>query len=361
MIKKTLIWIAVALSLMLAVIVVYSLLISRPLFDERLDPEAPYSIAIAPAAQALTFARYRADGQMRTLLVTKYERGEVFGINTYSQLGINDDPIALFAMLGYEALERAVHPGAPLEVVDVQSLEIPFETISGNIGIGTNYLEHARESQVAEKPFVFPKLVQPTHFTAPVPQGDSRLLDYEAELGFVALDDLSPGAPPQRMGLVLGNDFTDRWSLVLNFAGDTEMGTTGFVEGKSREGYAPIGNLLVIPKNLDEFYPQVELKLYVNGRLRQREKAGAMVWGPAEMLQEIFGRESWIFRRYDGTAPLLPRARTIPQRAIIFSGTPAGVMFKPANIWNHWTYLQPGDEVIIKSEHLGMLRNKIIN
>ncbi|MGH8529710.1 MAG: fumarylacetoacetate hydrolase family protein [Nevskiales bacterium] len=361
MIKKILIWTAVALSLALAALVVVSLLVSRPLFDEQLNPATLHSIAIAPADQALTFARYRADGQLRTLLVTKYERAEVFGLDTYRQLGINDDPIALFATLGYEALERAANSGAPQEVVAVQSLEIPFETTADNIGIGTNYVEHARESQVEEKPFVFPKLVQPTHFNARVPQGNSRLLDYEAELGFVALDDLSPDSPPQRMGLVLANDFTDRWSLVLNFDGDTEMGTTGFVEGKSREAYAPIGNLLVIPKNLDAFYRQVELNLYVNGRLRQREKAGAMVWGPVAMLQEIFRRESWTFRRYDGTVPLLPRAKTIPQRTIIFSGTPAGVIFKPANVWNHWAYLQSGHEVLIRSEHLGMLRNKIID
>ncbi|MGH8454514.1 MAG: fumarylacetoacetate hydrolase family protein, partial [Nevskiales bacterium] len=192
-----------------------------------------------------------------------------------------------------------------------------------------------------------------------VAKGDSRLLDYEAELGFVALEDLTAESAPQTMGLVLGNDFTDRWSLVLNLARNTEMGTTGFVEGKSREGYAPIGNLLVIPKELDAFYREVQLNLYVNGRLRQRDKAGGMLWGPREMLQEIFAREDWSFRRYDGTVPLLPRTGTIPTGTIIFSGTPAGVIFKPVNLLNHWTYLQPGDEVIMRSEQLGVLKNRV--
>ncbi len=363
MLKKLLIGAGAALALLVLAMVVVTLQASRPLFDEQLDPATLESITIAPPDQALTFARFREDDQLRILLVTKYEHGKVTGFNTHRLLVAGEhDPIALFAKLGYEALERTVWSGDPQQTVEVESLDIPFDTVPENIGIGTNYLEHARESGVAEKPFLFPKLVQPTPFNASVSQGGSRLLDYEAELGFVLLEDLAAGSPPpSHMGLVLGNDFTDRWSLVRNFDRHKEMGTTGFVEGKSRAGYAPIGTLLVIPRNLDSFYRQVELNLYVNGRLHQRDKVGSMVWGPNEMLQEIFAREGWTFQRYDGTVPLLPRAKTIPQSTIIFSGTPAGVIFKPVNLWNHWLYLKPGDEVIIRSEHLGMLRNRVVN
>jgi len=192
-----------------------------------------------------------------------------------------------------------------------------------------------------------------------VTKGDSRLLDYEAELGFVALDDITPGSVPQTMGLVLGNDFTDRWSLVLNLRRDGEMGTSGFVEGKSRAGYAPIGNLLVIPKNLREFYPGIELRLYVNGRLRQRQAAGVMMWGADEMLQEIFRREAWAFSRYHDTLALLAQPGRLARGTIIFSGTPAGVVFKPFNIWNNRLYLDAGDEIVMRSDFLGSLRNTV--
>jgi 2,4-diketo-3-deoxy-L-fuconate hydrolase len=360
MVRKIAVGIAAILALLVLAMVAASLWVSRPLYDARLDPASLNSIAIAPPDQALTFARYRDGGRLQVLLVTQYENGRVSGFNLQRDLGTDDsNPISLFNRLGYEALEHLAQSDRIQKTMTVAELVLPFDAPLANIGIGTNYLEHARESQVAEKPFVFPKLVQPTHFTADVAKGDSRLLDYEAELGFVALEDIAPGSRPQTMGLVLGNDFTDRWSLVLNFSGDTEMGTTGFVEGKSREGYAPIGNLLVIPKNLDAFYRELELKLYVNRRLRQRDRAGSMEWGPGQMLKEIFAREGWSFRRYDGTVPLLPRAATLPQGTIIFSGTPAGVIFKPLNLWNHWTYLQPGDEVVILSETLGSLRNTI--
>lgn len=361
MVIKITAWAAAGLAVVLLAVAAYSLWLSRPLFDQRLDPAALESIAIAPPGHALTFARYREGGQLRILLVTQYVQGKVSGISTYRYFRLDEsNPVALFARLGYAALEHAAQSGAPPDTVEAAALTIPFDTPPANIGIGTNYVEHARESGVAEKPFLFPKIVQPTSFTADVVKGDSRLLDYEAELGFVALQDLTVDSSPKTMGLVLGNDFTDRWSLVLNLSRGTEMGTTGFVEGKSREGYAPIGNLLVIPKDLDAFYRQVELNLYVNGRLRQREKAGGMVWGPREMLREIFAREGWRFHRYDGTVPLLPRAGTIPQGTIIFSGTPAGVVFKPLNLWNSRVYLQPGDEVIMRSERLGLLRNCIV-
>jgi 2,4-didehydro-3-deoxy-L-rhamnonate hydrolase len=346
---------------LLMVAILLSLWVSRPRFDEQLATETLGSIAIAPPEQALTFARFREGEHLRVLLVTKYQDNKVTGFNVYRHIGIDlSDPIALFARLGYTALERAALSGAMQETVDVSALAMPFDPPAHHIAIGTNYPEHARESQVEEKPFVFPKRVQPTHFLADVSKQDSRLLDYEAELGFVALQDLQVGAAPPTLGLVLGNDFTDRWSLVRNLDRNKEMGTTGFVEGKSREGYAPIGNLLVIPKNLAAFYPEVELSLYVNGRLRQRDKAGAMVWGPQAMLGAIFECESWTFHRYDQTVPLLPRAGILPAGTIIFSGTPAGVIFKPLNLWNHWAYLQVGDEVIMHAEHLGSLRNRVI-
>ena len=361
---RTLPILAALLTLALAALVVATLQVSRPLFDERLEPATLERIAIAPPDEALTFARYRADGALRVLLVTKYEDGAVSGVSPAQMLGAAagaTDPIALLAQVGYEALARLPALNPVIETVPVRSLELPFDPIEHNVGIGTNYVEHAREAQVEEKPFLFPKLVQPTHFLADVPQRDSRLLDYEAELGFVALADIHADAPRPAFGLVLGNDFTDRWSLVRNFDGDQEMGRTGFVEGKSREGYAPIGNLLVVPRDLDAFYREVELELYVNGRLRQKDKAGGMVWGPAQMLEAVFAREDWRFQRYDGSVSLLPRARTLPQRAIVFSGTPAGVIFKPVNVWNHWLYLQPGDEVVIRSERLGVLQNRIVD
>lgn len=361
MFRKVVTRITLACLALLAAAILLSLWVSRSSFDEQLAADALASVTIAPPEQALTFARFREGEHLRVLLVTNYQDNTITGFNVYRHIGIDEsDPIALFSRLGYAALERAALSGAMQETFAVSALAMPFDPPAHHIAIGTNYPEHARESQVEEKPFVFPKRVQPTHFLADVPKRDSRLLDYEAELGFVVLQDLQAGTAPQTLGLVLGNDFTDRWSLVRNLDRNKEMGTTGFVEGKSREGYAPIGNLLVIPKDLETFYREVALSLYVNGRLRQRDKAGTMVWGPQAMLSAIFERQSWTFHQHDKTVPLLPSLGTLPAGTIIFSGTPAGVIFKPLNLWNHWAYLQAGDEVIMHADHLGSLRNRII-
>lgn len=353
-------YVARALGLALLAAVAFSIWASRPLFDESLDEAKLGSIPIAPPDQALTFARYREGGRLHVLMVTNYDNGRVTGLDLQRHLGTEDsDPLSLYGRLGYEALEHLALEPREQVLVDAASLAMPFDPPAANIGIGTNYLEHARESRVAEKPFVFPKRVQPSHFAAAVAKADSRLLDYEAELGFVALEDITLDSPPATMGLVLGNDFTDRWSLVLNLKRNGEMGTSGFVEGKSRGGYAPIGSLLVIPKNLREFYPRIELNLYVNSRLQQRDRAASMMWGPDEMLREIFRREPWVFNRYNETVPLLVPPGRLARGTIIFSGTPAGVLFKPFNIWNHWHYLEAGDEVVMRSDFLGILRNRI--
>jgi 2-keto-4-pentenoate hydratase/2-oxohepta-3-ene-1,7-dioic acid hydratase in catechol pathway len=338
-----------------------SIYLSRPLFTDTLDPRTATGVSIAPVDQALTFARYREGGAPRILLVRGYAADSIVGVDLTAHFDRPEaDALGLFREFGYEALARAA--GGALLAVELAKLEVPFEGHRANIGIGANYLEHARESQVDEQPFVFPKLAQPTRFSSTVSRSPSVLLDYEAELGLVPLEDIAGPEPvPRTMGLVLCNELTDRWTLVRHYSRDAPMGTTGFVEGKSRDGFAVTGPLLVIPRDLDAFYRQITLRLYVNGRLRQQDSAGEMVWGPREILGEIFRRKDWAFRNHEGRAPLLDAAGRIPAGTVIFSGTPAGVIFKPHNLWNPWLYLRPGDEVVIRADALGVIRNRIVD
>jgi 2-keto-4-pentenoate hydratase/2-oxohepta-3-ene-1,7-dioic acid hydratase in catechol pathway len=338
-----------------------SVYLSRPLFTDRLDPAMATGVSIAPVDQALTLARYHEQGGPRVLLVRGYEAGTVVGVDLtahFDRPGV--DALGLFHEFGYDAMAQAAG-GIPV-TVDAAKLEVPFDAREANIGIGASYSEHARESQVEEKPFVFPKLAQPTRSPSTVSRKPSVLLDYEGELGLVLLEDIAAPVPaPRTMGLVLCNELTDRWALVRHYRRGAPMGTTGFVEGKSREGFAVVGPLLVIPRDLDSFYKQVTLRLYLNGRLRQQDSAGHMAWGPREILTEIFRRKDWVFRNYEGSVPLLDATGKIPAGTVIFSGTPAGVIFKPHNLWNPWVYLRPGDEVVIRADALGVIRNRIVD
>jgi len=338
-----------------------SVYLSRPQFTDTLDPATAAGVSIAPVNQALTLARYREQGRTRILLVRSYSADSVLGVDLTSHFGRPKiDALGLFRQFGYDAIAQAASGAAV--AVDVANLEVPFEGREANIGIGANYPEHARESHVEEKPFVFPKIAQPTHFSSAVRRKPSVLLDYEGELGLIALEDIAGPTPaPPAMGLVLCNELTDRWALVRHYRRDSPMVTTGFVEGKSRKGFAVVGPLMVIPRDLDSFYQQVTLRLYLNGRLRQEDSAGHMAWGPRRILAEIFQRKDWVFRNHEGSVPLLDAAGKIPAGTVIFSGTPAGVIFKPHNLWNPWVYLRPGDEVVIRAEWLGVIRNSIVD
>lgn len=336
-----------------------SVYLSRPLFTESLDPAQATSVSIASVDQALTLARYREQGGSRVLLVRSYKADTVVGVDLTGHFDRpRADALGLLREFGYDAMVNAAS-GTPV-TVDVAKLEVPFEGREANIGIGANYLEHARESQVEEEPFVFPKRAALTSFTSTVNRAPSVHLDHEAELGLVLLEDLaSPVPAPRTMGLVLTNELTDRWTLVRHLRRGAPMGTTGFVEGKSRAGFSVVGPLLVIPRDLDSFYKQIKLQLYLNGRLRQQDLAGNMTWGPREILTQIFLRKDWVFQNHDSVVPLLDAAQKIPAGTVIFSGTPAGVMFKPHNLWNPWAYLRPGDEVVIRADSLGVIRNRI--
>ena len=86
-----------------------------------------------------------------------------------------------------------------------------------------------------------------------------------------------------------------------------------------------------------------------------------MAWEPREILTEIFRRKDWVFQSHESSVPLLDVAGRIPAGTVIFSGTPAGVIFKPHSLWNPWVYLRPGDEVVIRAEALGVIRNTIVD
>jgi 2-keto-4-pentenoate hydratase/2-oxohepta-3-ene-1,7-dioic acid hydratase in catechol pathway len=354
-------WIVAVAALVLGALAGVSLWVSRPLFDQALDPAILEDITIAPASEALTFARAIVDGSPRLLLVIQYRGNKVTGVDLNARLDTGEtDPIALFRRLGYEALEYESASIANLVAVDTSLLDVPFAAHQHNIGIGLNYPEHAREASLKEEPFVFPKLARPTRANSDIARGDSTLLDYEAEVGFVTLDSIAGREPLQStMGVVLANEMTDRWALVRNFRRGTEMGTTGFADGKSRDGFAPVGNLFVIPRDLEGFYKSVEMRLYLNGHLRQHETAGAMSWGPRQMLGETFRRAGKEFAYRGSIMPLLNSGGTLAAGTIIFSGTPGGVIFRPANLWNPWVYLRPGDEVVIRADYLGVIRNRI--
>src|SRR5512137_269794 len=142
-----------------------SVYLSRPLFTDTLDPAMATGVSIAPVDQALTLARYREQGRPRVLLVRSYEADSVVGVDLTVHFDRPQaDALGLFHEFGYDTVAEAAS-GAPV-TVEVAKLEVPFEGREANIGIGASYSEHARESHVEEKPFVFPKRAPLTRFSS---------------------------------------------------------------------------------------------------------------------------------------------------------------------------------------------------
>jgi 2-keto-4-pentenoate hydratase/2-oxohepta-3-ene-1,7-dioic acid hydratase in catechol pathway len=182
-------------------------------------------------------------------------------------------------------------------------------------------------------------------------------LDYEAELCAVPLTRFTKDSDVQ-FGFLLCNDFTDRWPLVRDVKFDQPMGTTGFPEAKGGQGFMPLGPFFVVPRDDKGFYPAVELQLFVDGVMRQKSLASLMIWSPHEIAAQALAacEQDYI----QGEEKLrLTDCEGISGGSVLLTGTPEGVLFHPATIWNPLAYLREGDEVVLRARYFGVLRNRV--
>lgn len=353
---------------------------------ERIQGEKLNSVAIAPVRDAITLARFQAATGLRLMRVHSYEGGQVSGIDITAMQADQEtpDPVALWNQAGYDAIATA--PG-PAVTVQASQLATPFESTDAHIAMGGTYPAHAKEATL-EAPFLFPKLQRAQAWNSPVPV-KHHLLDYEIELGFVALQPVSRAGSGGQFGLVLASDYTDRALMLreIDFY-DTHSGQ-GFTGAKSVTPM-PVGGLLVIPRDLRSFYKTLDLRLYVNGELRQIARPRELAWEIDRMVAESFARSNTAFRYADATVALPISQGVIPAQTIVLSGTTDGVAFRPpsgrqiftgvvewlatfrwgnprlliertiAEAYANRYHLQAGDRVLMRADHLGFIENPIV-
>lgn len=329
-------------------VVAFTYHVSRPAFDEALDTsEIP---TIADRDIALTFAR----SGNHLYLVTDHDSDAITAIDLTEGYGIEatEDLISFYDKIGYDALS----------ILEGDTVRLPLDTLGKpldyhfpSVAVGTNYTEHAEEVYVDDPPFLFPKLAHPSTWNAPV--DFVKRLDFEAELCMVPLSDITTDNRTANFGLLLCNDFTDRLTLIKQIKLKEPLGTTGFADGKGRETFLPTGYLFVIPRKPD-FYEQIVIELAVNGQLKQRFTAGEMILKIDQIIDQAFALGSTMFHRHADSVKLLPEGN-IPRGTMILTGTAAGVLFKPANIWHQGFYLKKNDQVHTRGEYLGTLDNRI--
>ena len=207
--------------------------------------------------------------------------------------------------------------------------------------VGLNYEDHFKEGDAAqqgiaslpESPAFFVKatgtVIGPD---AAIPYAGhiSDKYDYEAELAVIVGRrgrDISPGdAFDYVFGYTLANDVSVR---------DVQRRHGGqWNKGKSFDGTCPMGPVVVTPDELDT---SAHLQCDVNGERRQDCSLELMIFPVAELIAA------------------LSEGMTLQPGDILLTGTPAGVGYArtpPA-------YLRPGDEVVVRLDNIGELRNVV--
>ena len=362
---------------------------------DRIYPVAsfPDGITIAPLEEALTFARIHDGEGYRLIGVEAYAEGAITGVDLTEVLeNAPEDPITLFNASGYDELAADIGKlaGEHLKTYALSELAIPVDLTDEHVAAGTNYAAHADESSVEDGPFLFAKMVEPTPHNAPVSVEDGGLLDYEVELAYVTLSDTKLDNLPEYMGIVATNDFTNRAKLLRALNPDDVTSGDGFTTGKSAPGFLPVGTLFVIPKDYRAFSMVQEMRLAVNGELRQKAPVSLMIWDIDELFNQIAARENIQWDYLDGKVGLPIQDGTLPARTMILAGTPDGTVFQGPTtktmvrgvvrfVMGGWgqsvvdnvienyidsklkrgTFLQPGDEVHIQIDGVGEIRTTV--
>jgi 2-keto-4-pentenoate hydratase/2-oxohepta-3-ene-1,7-dioic acid hydratase in catechol pathway len=203
------------------------------------------------------------------------------------------------------------------------------------ICVGLNYRDHAREAglEIPSIPTIFSK------FTNVVIGPDEPIVlpkiskrpDYEAEFAFVigrgGRNISSARALDHVFGYTIVNDVSAR---------DYQMSTSQWLMGKTFDTFAPMGPWIVTREEIADPH-SLDLSLEIGGEILQHSNTRELVFGVPALIEFISS------------------VVTLEPGDIVSTGTPAGVGFarKPPR------YLKAGDEVVIRIQGIGELRNPV--
>lgn len=189
--------------------------------------------------------------------------------------------------------ELAALPDSELALAEVKLLS-PVTRNQQFVCQGANYRQHMIESgmdpDVKHFNMIFTKaqscivaadseLIKPRHV---------RFLDYEIELGLVLRREINGKVAVTDAnlhefvaGVVIVNDYSAR---------DIQIPQMQFYKGKSFRTFGPVGPFLCLLGPADMGYlKKLQLRLTVNGEVRQSDSTANLVYGPAETLAELSG------------------------------------------------------------------------
>ena len=249
-------------------------------------------------------------------------------------------------MLSVIATGKLPAPGGTTYELSEVKLLAPIPRPPKLICIGLNYRDHAEETKnaIPTVPTIFNKFTNVVIGPGDpivLPKASSRP-DYEAEFAFV----IGLGGrhiPASRAmqhvyGYTMVNDVSAR---------DFQMATSQWLMGKTFDTFAPMGPCLVTADEITDPHA-LDISLEIVSRDIVSGEGGT------ERLQHSNTRE--LIFKIPELIEYLSSVVTLEPGDVVSTGTPAGVGFarKPPR------YLKPGDEVVIRVEGLGELRNPCI-
>lgn len=194
-------------------------------------------------------------------------------------------------------------------------------------------------------------------------------LDYEIELGLILRRDITEPVHVTDAnlhefvaGAVIVNDYSAR---------DIQIPQTQFYKGKSFRSFGPVGPYLCLLSAAEiPLLKTLNLKLTVNGEIRQQDSTGNLVYGPAETLTELSGVQDLYAGDLLSTGTPAGCALSVPSPA----KQKLGALLPEKKKWEIFLkvqsgrrqYLKPGDVVEAHigtadgSINLGVQRNRVV-
>jgi 2-keto-4-pentenoate hydratase/2-oxohepta-3-ene-1,7-dioic acid hydratase in catechol pathway len=201
--------------------------------------------------------------------------------------------------------------------------------------VGLNYRAHARESkmEVPEVPTVFTKLA-----TAVIGSGETIILpknsskpDYEAELAFVI------GKRGRYIAAESWREHVFGYSNLNDVsARDYQLRVSQWMIGKSFDTFAPMGPAIVTADEVPDPHA-LDIATIINGEVLQDSNTSDLIFKIPELIA------------------YLSSVCTLEPGDVVSTGTPAGV----GAARNPPRWLRPGDDVVIRVQGLGELRNPV--
>ena len=208
------------------------------------------------------------------------------------------------------------------------------------ICIGLNYLKHIAEGSFASEgvppyPTLFARWSQSLTVggaEVPIPSNEDGL-DWEGEVMAYVGSTLVDATPAEALAAVVGystfNDLTSRRAQKL---------TSQWILGKNGDASGPLGPL-VPAAEVGDLRDGLLVQTRVNGEVVQSGRTDKMVYTVGDTLS------------------LISHTFTLRAGDLLATGTPSGVGYSRNPPW----LLQPGDEVEVEVERLGVLTNRVVD